>query len=66
MDQLITLDEAVGFLKKSPNVSATPGLRKNPSTLHSHKHSTNAAHVPAEPDPWMGWTQDGAEYVHIA
>jgi hypothetical protein len=68
MDQLITFDEAVGFLKKSPNVSTTPGLHKNPSTLSSqtHKHSANAARVPAEPDPRMGWTRNGAKYVRIA
>jgi hypothetical protein len=52
--------------KKSPKVSTTPGLCKSPSTLQTHQHGTNAASVPAEPDPRMGWTRDGAEYVIIA
>ncbi len=66
MDQLITFNEAAGFLKNSPTLAPRPDFPQNPSTLQTHKHSANAACVPAEPDPQMGWTHDGAKYVRIA
>jgi hypothetical protein len=66
MDQLITFNEAARFLKNPPTLAPCPDFAKNLSTLQTHKHSANAVCVPAEPDPRMGWTRNGAKYVRIA
>ncbi len=55
MDAVITFEEVTGFLKNPQSLATVPGLQSTSRPLPTYRESSQTAHMPAKPNPWMVW-----------